>query len=116
MSGKTEPALTAEILVPEVVRYLVLDDPDWRMFNWDRLIRQWGPHAGAALLLHGQPFGFTWEDVDMVRVWASELEAMYDSIDELSAYDNWQRWKSLADRIAALLPPREDYPLDRGDA
>ena len=42
-------------------------------------------NAAAALALHGQPFGFTWEDVERCR--------------DLGLND-------LADRIAALLPPR----------
>lgn len=50
-------------------------------------------HAIAALCLHGQNFGFTWADVVNLR--ATALHA------------NWPgHWAdSLADRIAALLPP-----------
>ena len=51
----------------------------------------------AALLLHGQPFGFTWEDVDA-------LSFRGDGYDECHDQD---RLESLADRIAALLPPKE---------
>lgn len=49
-------------------------------------------HALAALAFHGQDFGFTWEDVDALRMAADITEAgiFYD----------------IADRIAALLPPR----------
>jgi hypothetical protein len=50
-------------------------------------------HALAALALHGQPFGFTWQDVDLLR----------DAVDYLDP-----RIRTLADRIAALLPPREE--------
>lgn len=53
-------------------------------------------HALAALALHGQPFGFTWADVDLLmRVSDSD--------------DFWgdRRYDDLADRIASLLPPRE---------
>lgn len=49
-------------------------------------------HALAALALHGQPFGFTWEDVD----WLESLEGCGLHV------------VSLRDRIAALLPPREE--------
>ena len=42
-------------------------------------------HALAALLLNGQPFGFTWRDVDNIEDVAPDLAA----------------------RIAALLPPRD---------
>ena len=54
-------------------------------------------HGVAALLLHDQPFGFTWADVDALR-----LAAAYDpTTGELSmALD------SLAQRIEELLPPR----------
>jgi hypothetical protein len=52
-------------------------------------------HALAALALAGQPFGFTWEDVDAARYIAG------DSPDKPSRI-----LRSLADRIAALLPPR----------
>lgn len=48
-------------------------------------------HAFAARALHGQPFGFTWEDVDTLRESPPD-ESLLDAI---------------ADRVAALLPPRE---------
>jgi hypothetical protein len=52
--------------------------------------------ALAALALHGQPFGFTWEDVDAIRTTATYLHDGGE--DQLHA---------IADRIEALLPPRE---------
>lgn len=53
-----------------------------------------GRHAVAALALHEQPFGFTWDDVAMLRILASPPDAppYFPMLD-------------LADRIAALLPP-----------
>lgn len=51
-------------------------------------------HAAAAILLHRQAFGFTWEDVEMLR---AEADARGDF---------GSMWSGLADRIAALLPPR----------
>jgi hypothetical protein len=54
-------------------------------------------HAIAALCLHDQPFGFDWTDVDVLREAA-------DSPD----LPNGGYYESLADRIAYLLPPRED--------
>lgn len=51
-------------------------------------------HGIAAYALHGQPFGFTWADVDELR-----SEARFDS---------------LADRIEALLPPNAEPPPRRG--
>lgn len=48
--------------------------------------------AAAALALFDQPAGFTWEDVDRLR-------ALPESADSPAL-------ANLADRIAALLPPR----------
>ncbi len=56
-------------------------------------------HAVAALALHGQPFGFTREDVHHLRV----LE--HTGIWPISVNSG-----SLADRIEALLPPKVDEP------
>jgi hypothetical protein len=50
----------------------------------------WDRDALAALALHGQPFGFTREDVDLLR-WVAE------HTDHATG--------RLADRIEALLPP-----------
>ncbi|MGE0161357.1 MAG: hypothetical protein AB7T31_18325 [Gemmatimonadales bacterium] len=61
-------------------------------------------HALAALCLHGQPFGFTREDVRLLRQSARDERAGVTADnrphpDVATAYD------SLADRIEALLPP-----------
>lgn len=50
-------------------------------------------HAIAAFCLHGQPFGFTQKDV----VW---LRRLHEDT-------GWALGASLADRIAALLPPQQ---------
>lgn len=50
-------------------------------------------HAVAAHVLHGQPFGFTWDMVDDLRAYAAD-------------HDDTPRLLRIADRIAALLPPR----------
>ena len=55
------------------------------------------PHALAALALHGQPFGFTWDDVELLRMFGNG-----DPMPHIR-----QQCNDLADRIAALLPPRE---------
>jgi hypothetical protein len=57
-------------------------------------IPQWGLHAVAALCLHGQPFGFTWDDVAMLR---EEGSVGYP--------ETGRKLRDLADRIEALLPP-----------
>ena len=52
-------------------------------------------HALAALALHGQPFGFTREDVELLREHIGrDCHAVHS-----------QAAMHLADRIAALLPP-----------
>jgi hypothetical protein len=53
-------------------------------------------HALAALCLHGQPFGFTWE---MLR--AIQLKTVRDGTPEAFLV------AAACERIAALLPPRE---------
>lgn len=69
------------------------------------------PHAIAALALHGQPFGFTWEDVSRNREAATRHRRLAKGcklpherdrhMEKAEGYD------STAARIAALLPPRE---------
>ncbi len=54
-------------------------------------------HGVAAYLLHDQPFGFTWEDVDMLKMSARTV---------LGAMEH-KALLSIADRIEALLPPEE---------
>jgi len=58
--------------------------------------------GAAAVLLHGQPFGFTWEDVGRIRDLASAAQYVLGQHAEFVA-----AVRNLADRIAALLPPRE---------
>lgn len=53
-------------------------------------------HALAALCLHGQPFGFTREDVELLRAVADAIQ--YDPTED-------RVLRSLAKRIEALLPP-----------
>lgn len=63
---------------------------------------QAGRHALAALALHGQPFGFTREDEALVR----EMEGSeWDRLPPEMYREYAQRIRSLATRIAALLPP-----------
>ena len=57
-------------------------------------------HAMAATCLHGQPFGFTREDVIALR-------AMQDRINFEALDRGIPSVKDLADRIEALLPPEE---------
>lgn len=57
-------------------------------------------HALAALALHDQPFGFTQEDVDVLAMAGDEGFAGY-----ISDGDHYAHLRSIAARIAALLPP-----------
>ena len=59
-------------------------------------------HAVAALHLQGRKFGFVWEDVDFLRWWQNHVR---EDRGELIAegFD----FEGIADRIAALLPPRD---------
>jgi len=84
---------------------------DWMGFNWNGLIGDKGPHAGAALLLRGQPFGFTWEMVDALDeavsdIWAAGHE--FDVGDDANAATKQRAAmvETIRDLIAALLPPR----------
>lgn len=56
-------------------------------------------HQIAAMLLHGQPFGFTWE---MVAALIEVIDAADAEYDETAAS---RLARSAVDRIAALLPP-----------
>ena len=95
MSEEIEPALTPaewEELGPK----LTMDD---RAEEITKFVN--GPDAprflgAAALALADQPFGFTWEDVDLLRAVPKELVS--------SSRAGWRT--NLADRVASLLPPR----------
>lgn len=92
--SETKPALSAEEWAqfpPGDLKY------DGVLYKGDvRLPLVDGPHALAALALHAQPFGFTWEDVDRLLARA-----------ELTADPSESVWcLNLASRIVALLPPR----------
>lgn len=81
-----------------------------------------GLHALAALCLYGQPFGFTQEDVECLRCCAAdqrkhmtdwlevgEVDLATTGKQRLIIAESYRRiadwFDSLADRIAALLPP-----------
>ena len=59
-------------------------------------------HALAARCLHGQPFGFTREDVDALRTMVSAYRKRFGDAELID------RLASLAARIEALLPPEVD--------
>jgi hypothetical protein len=89
-----EPALTPQEWeenwkhLPQGVRLPAAPDtPD----EW------WGtPHRIAALALYGQPFGFTHEDVVLLRSSSWDVE------------EGGEALRMLASRIKALLPPEKE--------
>lgn len=63
-------------------------------------------HAVAALCLHGQPFGFTQADINLIcRRFDISDDAWRSEDEELAA--------SLVARVAALLPPASTEPNDQ---
>jgi len=67
-------------------------------------------HGVAARLLHDQPFGFTREDLAVLRDLIADdkaLSAMGDP-EDVWIGNTRSEMKSLADRIEALLPPEEE--------
>jgi hypothetical protein len=92
-----EPALTPE----EWAFSDPVADDQWENAYGENM----GRHAAAALALYGQPFGFTHADVDLLR---GNLETCVDERGSLYLADEHEsKLQDLADRIAALLPPRE---------
>ena len=97
---------------------------EWRKRgpNYARtLFAHWATESLAAVLLHGQPFGFTWDDVDRIREGVLVLLRYTGHVIDASAIDEITTdtllaepgcrfeaglWE-LADKVAALLPPRE---------
>jgi predicted nucleic acid-binding protein len=86
-----KPALTPKQW--EEIRRLPFEQAAWRAAG-----TIYGRHATAAVALNGEPFGFTWEDVEILRASTEDPEV---------AYVNYHRLRDLAVRIEALLPPRE---------
>ncbi len=107
MSEKIEPALTPEEWEP-YTRHL----PEPAVLDADLILYEDGPHALAALMLHGQPFGFTWEVVDQLRESAAyigrvEFVAGAHYAEDVDGEDLVVSLLAHADRIASFLPPRE---------
>lgn len=95
MNEPIEPALT-----PEEWAEIAPGDGLWDRWEavWQDEFGAHAPeHAMAALCLHGQPFGFTHEDVRKLRDMPDGTG--YASIDD----PEW--FASLLDRVRALLPP-----------
>jgi hypothetical protein len=97
-----KPALTAEEWAKGKPGVFGWDDGsafvDWR----NGTTGAEAPHAIAAVCLHGKSFGFTWDDVEMVRNAVGMIESEWGSDGNMGG-----PLLDVADRIAALLPPRE---------
>lgn len=97
---EVEPALTPEEW-EEALQHGLSDSGEWNpeVFDWHNMVREFGPHGAAALLLYGF---YSWEDVEALRIAATYCGDAYGPGSET------ERYESLADRIAALLPPRSE--------
>ena len=96
MGEKIEPALTAE-------EWARIHAGEWHEEVLADLDRH-SAHARAALALHGQPFGFTREDVELLRKIGPFVDRQIIDRDA-GAYEWLGALMPLADRIEALLPP-----------
>jgi hypothetical protein len=99
MSDAIKPAMTAEQWAePQTLKHI-------SDLAYDNEL-----HAVAALALLRQPFGFTWVDVDDELTVAEryESDAGYTNTAVVTlAMRLARRARDRADRIAALLPPRD---------
>ena len=87
--------------------------PDYRQHMDPHRPEQWVKHFGfraAASLMLDHYHYFTHEDVEGCRRVAANYEIEHERTDDVSHYEAWMWWKDLADRIEALLPPRDDEP------
>jgi hypothetical protein len=114
MSDEIKPALTPE----EWAGPYPIERHDWtaqvkrrgdgthRLYlevEWSPIDERASLHALAALALHGQPFGFTWEMHD-----ALYRQAQHRMGDTMQDTQDRARLLGVCRRIAALLPPREE--------
>ena len=80
----------------------------------ENLCANWGnPQQIAAKCLHNQPFGFTREDVKMLDSVATGLGFQAMDLEAKGISSRLERTRqdalnSLADRIEALLPPKQN--------
>lgn len=116
--SEVKPALTPDEWAEAKAGIVHVDDPStpsaWKRDQYVVAMLECAPdggvatHGAAAVLLHGQPFGFTSEDVAECRERAAQYEAMHDEDGDLWFYEAKLRWENRADRIEALLPPESD--------
>lgn len=95
-----------------------LTPEEWQRYApWNRPLAQHvidiakeNPHGAAALALHGQPYGFIWDDYYELLDNVYEIEHDYGPPQFLVPERKRQveQLRSIAARIAALLPPKEE--------
>ena len=108
--SKIRPALTAEewghektgvVRPPEApLRVFVAHELGDSGAFWQKPATE---HQAAALCLHGQPFGFTWIHVRILRSSADLVEEIGGGHYHTEAGE----LRNIADRIEALLPPED---------
>jgi hypothetical protein len=101
--NKLKPALTPE----EWMEYAPLDRT---LAHHAPAVAHHNAYGAAALALHGQPYGFTWDDYYELLDNAYQVEQDCGCPYELLLPEQKRQvdaLRSLAARIAALLPPRD---------
>jgi len=103
--SEVEPALTRQ----EWLEYAPLDRT---LAHYAPAVASDNAHGAAALALHGQRYGFTWDDYYELLDNAHEVEEGYGPPEFLVPERKRQvdMLRSIATRIAALLPPRDGQP------
>lgn len=91
------PPTTAEVIRQQL---LILQSDQYGHYTYPETDDY---HALAALALHGQPFGFTREDVTALRNVANSLD-----VDDPTYEATLEVIASLTDRVSALLPPEKE--------
>ncbi len=98
--------VTAALTPEEWREYAPLDRS---LAQYVTAVAQRNAHGAAALALHGQPYGFTWDDYYELLDNAHEIEAGDGPPEHMLPERKRQvhQLRSIARRIAALLPPQE---------
>lgn len=107
MSDKVERALTENEWAAQQERIRQLPERiGWAVAEVDSY-GDLDRHGLAALCLHGMPFGFAHQDVDLINSLIQALDRAETAQQLLVEFTviHPEPWKNLAARIAALLPP-----------
>jgi hypothetical protein len=117
VSEDVTPALTAAEWAGVLARRAQLDEIREQLLD-----TPWSSHAVAALLLYGEPFGFTAQDVEDEAQVADYCKAMAKQLDGTGQKETAATFRELGERhtiragkIAALLPPKSIAAEDQAD-